>query len=39
VAAALLLLAWGWLLKSQGVAPILDPPPVHEAHHHADSGQ
>jgi AGZA family xanthine/uracil permease-like MFS transporter len=39
VAAALLLFAWGWLLKSQGVAPILDPPPVHEAHHHADPPQ
>ena len=38
-AVALLLFAWGWLLKSQGVAPILDPPPVHEAHHHADSPQ
>jgi AGZA family xanthine/uracil permease-like MFS transporter len=36
VSVALLLFAWGWLLKSQGVAPILDPPPVHEAHHHAD---
>jgi AGZA family xanthine/uracil permease-like MFS transporter len=35
-AVAALLFAWGWLLKSQGVAPIEDPPPVHEAHHHAD---
>ena len=35
-AVAILLFAWGSLLKSQGVAPILDPPPVHEAHHHAD---
>jgi AGZA family xanthine/uracil permease-like MFS transporter len=35
-AVAVLLFGWGWLLKSQGVAPILDPPPVHEAHHHAD---
>jgi AGZA family xanthine/uracil permease-like MFS transporter len=35
-AVALLLFGWGWLLKSRGVAPILDPPPVHEAHHHAD---
>ncbi|HEX5102682.1 MAG TPA: permease [Pirellulaceae bacterium] len=33
---ALLLFGWGWLLKSQGVARVEDPPPVHEAHHHAD---